>query len=142
MTAIYSLSRTRYCFSLLNKPTFGHTMYGSKPGFCSGYFLSNTVTNLILPLHGLFVFTRKCPESRQAEYDSKMKPGYRALDVMEKALGKQRFLTGNELTIADLSLYAYTHVADQGGFDLNSYKSINRWLSSIQQFSGYVGMQD
>ena len=59
------------------------------------------------------------PEDRRAEYESKQAGGYRALDVMEQTLQKNQFLVGNQCTIADISLYAYTHVADEGGFDLS-----------------------
>ena len=81
------------------------------------------------------------PESRQAEYDSKIKAGYRALELMEKHLADHDFLIGERCTIADISLYAYTHVAEEGGFDLSGYPAINAWLSRIQSLPGYVGME-
>jgi len=80
------------------------------------------------------------PESRLAEYESKMKPGYRALDIMEKTLQQTPFLVGDEMSIADISLYAYTHVAHEGGFDLSDYRGINAWLQRIQNLSNYLGM--
>jgi len=80
------------------------------------------------------------PESRLAEYESKMKPGYRALDIMEKTLQQTPFLVGDEMSIADISLYAYTHVAHEGGFDLSDYRGINAWLERIQNLSNYLGM--
>jgi glutathione S-transferase len=80
------------------------------------------------------------PESRLAEYESKMKPGYRALDIMEKVLLQTSFLIGENPTIADLSLYAYTHVAHEGGFNLSNYSGINNWLNNIQSLPGYVAM--
>jgi len=82
------------------------------------------------------------PEDRRAEYESKHTGGYRALDVMEQALQKNRFLAGNQCTIADISLYAYTHVADEGGFDLSRYPAILAWLEQIQSLDGYLGMED
>ena len=82
------------------------------------------------------------PEARKAEYESKLKPGYRALDIMEKALGQNSFLVGGSLSIADLSLYAYTHVAHEGGFDLANYPEINRWLKQIESMNHYVSMKD
>ena len=82
------------------------------------------------------------PEDRKAEYESKQAGGYRALDVMEHRLDKGQFLVGNQCTIADISLYAYTHVADEGGFDLCQYPAILGWLKRIQSLDGYIDMGD
>lgn len=80
------------------------------------------------------------PDSRKDEYQSKLKPGYRALDIMEKALELSPFLIGHDFSIADISLYAYTHVAHEGGFDLDRYPGINRWLKQIQSMDNYIDM--
>ncbi len=80
------------------------------------------------------------PEDRKAEYESKQAGGYLALDVMEQQLQKTEFLVGNQCSIADISLYAYTHVADEGGFKLSRYPAILNWLRRIQSLNGYVGM--
>ena len=82
------------------------------------------------------------PEDRKEEYENKRAGGYRALDVMELRLQKGQFLVGNHCTIADISLYAYTHVADEGGFDLSRYPTILDWLKRIQSLEGYIGMED
>jgi len=82
------------------------------------------------------------PEHRKAEYESKQAGGNQALAVMEEQLQKSPFLVGGQCTIADISLYAYTHVASEGGFDLTSYPAISRWLNRIQSLDGYVGMDD
>ena len=82
------------------------------------------------------------PEDRKAEYESKQAGGNQALAIMEEKLQTGPFLLGELCTIADISLYAYTHVADEGGFDLASYPSIQRWLKRIQSLPGYVGMDD
>ena len=50
-------------------------------------------------------------------------------------------LVGESFSTADISLYAYTHVAEEGGFDLSSYPAILRWLSRVQAQPGYCGMQ-
>jgi len=81
------------------------------------------------------------PESRKAEYQSKKAGGHKALSVMERQLSQTQFLIGEQPTIADISLYAYTHVADEGGFDLTPYESINRWLKAIQSLPNYIGME-
>jgi glutathione S-transferase len=82
------------------------------------------------------------PDERRAEYESKQSGGYQALVVMELQLQKSNFLVGSQCTIADISLYAYTHVANEGGFDLSRYPAILNWLQKIQSLNGYVGMAD
>jgi glutathione S-transferase len=82
------------------------------------------------------------PEERKAEYESKQTGGYQALDVMDQTLQESAFLVGNRCSIADISLYAYTHVADEGGFDLSRYPAILDWLRRVQTLEGYVGMND
>lgn len=80
------------------------------------------------------------PAERQAEYDSKEAPGYRALEVMEKHLVKHNYLAGDNYSVADISLYAYTHVADEGGFDLSRFPGIGDWLQRVREQPGYLSM--
>lgn len=80
------------------------------------------------------------PASRVEEYKQKQDGGHKALKVMEQQLSKTPYLVGDILTIADISLYGYTHVADEGGFDLKDYPSINAWIERIQTTPNYVGM--
>lgn len=80
------------------------------------------------------------PESRQAEYESKQVGGHKALAVMETVLSKNAWFVGHDMTIADISLYAYTHVAHEGGFDLSSYPSIQAWLERVSQHPKHVPM--
>ena len=61
----------------------------------------------------------------------KQEGGYAALEVMERRLGKLPFLLGHDYTVADIALYAYTHVADEGGFDLSGYPAIKAWLARV-----------
>lgn len=81
------------------------------------------------------------PADRKADYESKQKGGYKALDVMEEQLQKTPYLVGNHLTTADISLYGYTHVAHEGGFNLIEYPAIQRWINSIQAHPNYIGME-
>lgn len=81
------------------------------------------------------------PEKRRAELQDKQVGGYRALDVMETHLANNDYLVGNQCTIADISLYAYTHVADEGGFNLAEYPAIIGWLGRIRSLDGYVSME-
>jgi glutathione S-transferase len=68
--------------------------------------------------------------------------GHRALAAMERHLeeGKQ-FLVGDGLTLADIALYAYTHVADEGGFELESYPALRSWLERIAATPGHVPIE-
>ncbi len=80
------------------------------------------------------------PEEKRAQYESKQEGGNKALRVMEEQLAKSKFLVGDHPTIADVSLYAYTHVAHEGGFDLANYKSIQNWIARIEALPNYVAM--
>jgi len=64
--------------------------------------------------------------------------GYRALDAMEKHLADCEFLVGSRYSLADISLYAYTHVAGEGGFDLARCPAIRSWLSRVATQPGHV----
>jgi len=75
---------------------------------------------------------------REAALPAKRKAGYSALDVMERHLEAQPCFAGENITIADIALYAYTHVAAEGGFDLARYKAIKRWLGFVSALPGYV----
>lgn len=68
--------------------------------------------------------------------------GYQALAVMEKTLQQTPFLTGDTPTVADIALYAYTHVADEGGFDLSSFPAILRWIGRLQMIPGWLKMSE
>lgn len=80
------------------------------------------------------------PAERLAEYEGKQAGGHKALLVMEQQLDKANFLVGDALTIADISLYAYTHVAHEGGFELEAYVAIGKWMKRIEQHANYVAM--
>ena len=82
------------------------------------------------------------PAEKMEEYRSKQEGGHKALRVMEQQLQTTDFLTGDQPTIADISLYAYTQVADEGGFDLAKYSAIRDWLGRFKLIPGYVPMTD
>jgi glutathione S-transferase len=82
------------------------------------------------------------PEDRLDEHKTLLKRGYKALKVMELQLQRTPYLVGEQFSIADIALYAYTHVADQGGFDLTQFPAILQWLDRVRQQPGYVGMLD
>jgi glutathione S-transferase len=60
--------------------------------------------------------------------------------VMENHLKTNEFFAANQLTVADIALYAYTHVAEQCDFDLASFPSVRRWLRHVEQQPGFVAM--
>ncbi len=66
--------------------------------------------------------------------------GYRALDAMERHLAGRDWLVGGGITLADIALYAYTHVAGEGGFDLGRYPAIRAWLARVAAEPGHVPM--
>ena len=69
-----------------------------------------------------------------------MENGYRALGVMETHLTRHRYFVADHFTIADIALYAYTHVADQCDFDLSRYPAIRAWLDRVADEPGYIPM--
>jgi glutathione S-transferase len=74
----------------------------------------------------------------QEEVDAKHRGGYAALDAMERQLETTPFLLGDRYTIADIALYAYTHVAEEGGFDLSKHHAIGAWLERVAAQPGHV----
>ncbi|BCO21103.1 glutathione S-transferase [Alteromonas sp. KC3] len=81
------------------------------------------------------------PDDKRAEFESKQAGGYRALEVMEKQLKQTPFLIGDTLSLADISLFAYTHVAHEGGFDLSAYPAIRNWIGLVKEQQGFIAMQ-
>ena len=81
------------------------------------------------------------PPDKQRALEEKRIAGYRALDVMEGHLSRHVYFAGDDFSIADIALYAYTHVAGEGGFDLSGYPAIRRWLERIEARPRFVRMQ-
>lgn len=80
------------------------------------------------------------PEERREEYEAKQSGGNKALSVMERALSTNTYLVGTSLTIADISLYAYTHVAHEGGFKLSGYPNVQVWLLRVAIHPKHLAM--
>lgn len=80
------------------------------------------------------------PEDRKKEYEAKQLGGHKALRVMEDQLKKTDYLVGEHLTTADISLFAYTHVAPEGGVLLDDYPYIRAWISRIEAHDTYIKM--
>ena len=81
------------------------------------------------------------PEARRAEFEGKQAGGHKALAVMESALSASPFLVGNAATAADISLFGYTHVANEGGFELSGYPAVSAWIERIRTLPGFVAME-
>jgi glutathione S-transferase len=88
-------------------------------------------------------FWRHYPDSMPAEdvVGSKRQGGRAALDAMQRHLQTREYLVGNGYTIADIALYAYTHAADEAGFDLAEYPAIRAWLDRVAARPGHVPIE-
>jgi glutathione S-transferase len=75
-----------------------------------------------------------------AEIEARRAAGRAALDAMERHLDSHDYLVAERFTIADIALYAYTHVAPEGGFDLESYPAVNAWLERVAAQPGIVSI--
>lgn len=80
------------------------------------------------------------PESRLKDLEERKEPGYQALQVMEDHLKTHDFFVGNRYTIADITLYAYTHVAEEGEYDLSRFPVIHAWFERIVNHPNHVTM--
>ncbi len=77
-------------------------------------------------------------ETNRPLLEQKTTLGYAALAVMEGHLASREFLAGGRYTIADIALYAYTHVAPEGGFDLDGYPALRAWLERVRGQPGHI----
>ena len=89
-----------------------------------------------------FVGEANLNELQRTLLPTKREAGAAALRLMEEHLSIRRFFVGNHLSLADVALYAYTHVAGEGGFELDSYPAIGRWLERVAAEPGYIAMSD
>jgi glutathione S-transferase len=80
------------------------------------------------------------PELFEPRREERTKAGYRALEAMEGHLAARRWFVGESMTIADIALYAYTHVAHEGGFELDRFGAINAWLARVAEQPGHVSI--
>jgi len=86
----------------------------------------------------LIAYSEQPREQYEERLPGLMKTGQIALDAMERHLDGKSFLVGERYSIADTSLYAYTHVADEAGFDLGPYPAIRGWLERVAAQPGHV----
>jgi glutathione S-transferase len=94
--------------------------------------------NIAVARAWLHVFDMEITEERLIALEARQKLGYQALGVMEEHLKDKQFFVGGRYSVADIALYAYTHVADEGGFDLACYPAILAWLERVSSQPGYI----
>ena len=75
---------------------------------------------------------------RGAELEQKMAGGKRALQIMDRHLDGRKFLVGDQLTIADICLYGYSNVAEEGGFRLAEYPNLLDWLKRVADDTPHI----
>ncbi len=78
----------------------------------------------------------------EAELEAKRRQGTAALAALERRLGSHRFLLGDRYSIADISLFAYTHVAPEAGFSLQPYPAVEAWVARVADDPGHIGISD
>ena len=78
----------------------------------------------------------------EEELQSKLRAGNRALAALERHLAEREFLVAERYTIADIALYAYTHVAPEGGFELTPYDAVRAWLARVAAVPGHIEISE
>jgi len=106
--------------------------------FFEQYNHEPNVATLRFWLH--FVGEANLSEQQQAQVMAKRIAGQDALQLMDEHLGRHSFMVGEGVTLADIALFPYTHVAEEGGFGLEDYPAICRWIGQIQALPGFVPM--
>jgi glutathione S-transferase len=82
------------------------------------------------------LFSASPPGAR--EIAARREGGYAALDGMERHLAGRSYLVGERFTIADIALYAYTHVAHEAGFEMSPYGAVTEWLGRVAAQPGHI----
>jgi len=78
------------------------------------------------------------PERWAAELPAKQEAGYRTLAAMERHLAERAYLVGERYTVADIALYGYTNVAEEGGFELGRFPAVQAWLARVAAEPGHI----
>jgi glutathione S-transferase len=85
-----------------------------------------------------FIGEDRLSDAQRAQLPARRAAGQAALALMDAHLASRPFFVGDRLTLADIALYAYTHVAGEGAFDLAAYPAIGRWLEQVAAEPGYI----
>ena len=87
-----------------------------------------------------FVGEANLSDEQRAQVMAKRIAGCAALDLMNRHLAGNPFFAGPGVTLADIALFAYTHVAEEGGFGLGDYPHIGAWIAQVQALPGFAAM--
>jgi glutathione S-transferase len=98
------------------------------------YNLEPNVATVRFWLHSL----NKKPEELGEKLLEKVDKGRQALGVLEQGLQARDFLVGDRYSLADIGLYAYTHVAEEGGFSLEDFPNIRAWIGRVASLPGHA----
>lgn len=88
----------------------------------------------------LMIYPERACDATPERLASTLVGGEKALSVMETQLKKTPFLAGDTISIADIALYAYTHEAHRGGFNMDQYPAVQAWLARVASDKGHVPM--
>lgn len=89
-----------------------------------------------------FVGQDKLSEAQKAQIPAKRAVGDAALRLMDDHLARHDWFVGNGVTLADIALFAYTHVCEQGAFALDDYPAVGGWLARMAALPGFVAMEE
>jgi glutathione S-transferase len=89
-----------------------------------------------------FLGEEKLTEAQRGQIAGKREAGDAALKLMDEHLEARGFFVGERLSLADIALYAYTHVAEEGGFQLGRYPAVSAWLARVAQAPGYISIDE
>ncbi len=85
----------------------------------------------------ILTFPERAKDATPERLELTLTRGNKALDVMEKQLSRTPFFAGDDMSIADIALYAYTHDAHKGGFELGAYPAVSAWLERVKADPGH-----
>jgi len=89
-----------------------------------------------------FVGVEALNDAQRMQITGKRENGLHALDLMDKHLAERKWFVADQFSLADICLFAYTHVADEADFDLEAYPEIIRWMERIMTMDGHLGLED
>jgi len=89
-----------------------------------------------------FVGVEALNDSQRIQITGKRENGLHALDLMDKHLEGRKWFVADQFSVADICLFAYTHVADEADFDIEAYPEIIAWMERIMTMDGHVGLDE